>query len=211
MSRLVVVLSFVTFIVKAALADTVISETGSAFSNLPLSLTQAGCVSWTSTTAFTSLSITARLTGFVQTGATGTAYLTTKIGSGTTAANQIASGTFTFPSSGSDTVLFSNLTLGPGTFFLTLAAPQANNSWLGGDAVNRVPPITGPGVAFAGQYSSDTRASYAPASIFSAISGNSPLLFTVTGTAVPEPQLSALLFVGAGVLLAQRIRQRNRD
>ena len=53
-------------------------------------------VSWQTTGSYSNVSISVLLGG--NAGATGVAFLTTRIGSGTTTANQVASASFAFPS-----------------------------------------------------------------------------------------------------------------
>jgi hypothetical protein len=81
--------------------------------------------SWSSLVAYDNVSI------FAEVGADNsfgdlTAFLTTRVGSGTTAANQVASVTMTPPAYNSPGVdLFSGLNLGPGTYYLVLSGPAS--------------------------------------------------------------------------------------
>jgi hypothetical protein len=101
-----------------------------------------------------------------------TAYLTSQIGSGTTLGDQIATATVAVPGFSPDfgyTTLFSDLTLGPGNYFLTLAATDPTDSgtaaWAG-YGPGRV--ATDIGVAWLGDYGVGGVAnlSYPPASEF---------------------------------------------
>lgn len=81
--------------------------------------------------------------------AIGTAYLTTRIGPGTTTANQLASVPFSV--TGIDTpvltTLFSGLTLGAGTYYLVLSSPPNESAgWEFGRCCPAPPPVTAPGV-----------------------------------------------------------------
>jgi len=101
--------------------------------------------SWKQTTGYEGVSISFLGNGVSST-ATGKAYLTTRIGSGTTVADQIASTTFT-PSAGppSPITLFSGLTLPADTYYLTVFAdPGSQIAWA---ATNSPTTILGPGVS----------------------------------------------------------------
>ena len=84
--------------------------------------TQAPAMPFTIGHAYSAITVSAELTGSFP----GTAYITDQIGSGTTDANVIATGSFT--STGS-TVLFQNLTLAAGTYYLVIGT--ATNGTLG--------------------------------------------------------------------------------
>jgi len=73
-------------------------------------------------------------------GTTSTAFLTNQIGPGTTVANESAQTSFVIPSGGTDTggimtTLFTNINLGPGTYYVTLA-----NSGYGGGVLYLADP-----------------------------------------------------------------------
>src|SRR5687768_9680109 len=57
---------------------------------------QAYAASWTQTNRFTNVTVTTHLISFAP-GQTGRAYLTTRLGPGTTSADEIASTAFNFP------------------------------------------------------------------------------------------------------------------
>jgi len=146
------------------------------------------------------------------------AYLTTRIGPGTTVTDEIAHTQFAVPlqlpvcsqmSCGAYVTLFSGLSLGPGDYFLTLG-PDAARTFLAGWF-----PVTSPtvlldtGVTQGATFFSPAMAPYAPASAFGG--NNFPMNFIVTGTAVgaiPEPATAPLIGVGALLLvLKKRIAQ----
>jgi hypothetical protein len=146
------------------------------------------------------------------------AYLTSQIGPGTTIANQIATATVAVPGLGPDaayTTLFSGLTLGPGNYFLTLAAADpadagtaawwynvfgqristdAGVGWLGAYGVNGVPDL-----------------SYPPASLFSAnLNSSFATGLNVVGEAAPStvPESSTFAILALGFFALARFKSR---
>ena len=90
--------------------------------------------SWTQATSFSNITINASLVSIDDSFRSGTAYLMKAIGSGTTPLSElVAPAVFTVPV-GSQfgpvplTVLFSGLSLGPGTYYLVLSAPFRNET-----------------------------------------------------------------------------------
>ncbi len=169
---------------------------------------QVGYGSWTQTGSYTGVSIGATLYSGIA-GDTGTAFLSTSVGTGATA---LYSAAFNFPSSSSGVVsLFSGLTLGPGTYYLVIESTYSGEScreslescstaWI---ATDEVPTITedsgvtgnGFGIAAPTPGSNPLVASYT--------SPDEDLFFTVT-SAIPEPGTLPLL--GSGLLLAVGIK-----
>src|SRR5208283_4820476 len=90
-------------------------------------------VGWMTQSAFTNVNISVALEG--NAGATGVAFLMTRIGSGTTTANQAAEASFVFPSTSSLVSVLSGLNLGAGTYFLiiqqTATGSTGNGVWPG--------------------------------------------------------------------------------
>ncbi len=152
-------------------------------------------------------------------GILGTAYLTTRIGTGASMTDEVARSNFIFPEQPQLFTLFSNLTLPPSTYYLVLTSSGSplgpTPTWVDAytcDPNNPssalcVPPtvITGPGVSrnedfvvFAGG-----QAPYAPASDFfqgGGIRGDPFFDYNVVsaGTeSIPEPSSFALLLLGA--------------
>jgi hypothetical protein len=141
------------------------------------------------------------------------AYLTSTSGPGTLSP-PVASASFSAPASviPVDALLFSDLTLDPGTYYLTLYSSQPSGPlWL--PVVPNVgpPPVitTAPGVTISNAFASDgggLDANYAPASTFFLDgnlinSGYSYLDVTVTGTAVPEPPTWWLMASAVAILI----------
>jgi hypothetical protein len=93
---------------------------------------EALSVSWTQTKSYAGISIYAPLgQGAANSANPVYAYLTDRVGVGTTTANQIAQSLVYFSPAADPTVqLFSGLTLGPGTYYLTLWSPvMAGGGW----------------------------------------------------------------------------------
>lgn len=148
-------------------------------------------VGWTQTGTYSNVSISAD----VNLCGTGSSFLTTQVGAGTTVANEIASGIFTGPSNcGSNpfpswVTMFTGLTLGPGTYFLTLNGDAFGGGWRFDSSIA---PALGSGVTAAGESwgwcdpanTYETCSGYAPAdTVFVEPLG---LRVDVEGTQVPD-------------------------
>jgi len=181
----------------------------------------AADVAWTQTGTFSGATVYAEIdpggNGTTPSTETGTAYLTTQIGPGTTVADEIASTSFSVTGLAfdpTDDPLFTGLTLGPGTYYLVLTA---TGSQPGGWEITStgITPVTAPGVTDIdlGHQGTGT-ASYPPALSFSLVNGN-PLEFSVTGTSSATPEPSTLPLVCATlrvlVLITSLTGYRNRD
>src|SRR5215468_1185930 len=148
-SRIVLIVLFI-FHVSASLsyADLLlISQSGPGTGSWTVGTQASESASWISSFGYSDVKISAKLIGT----ATGTAYLTTRIGPGTSAADLLASAPFTENSSTLEWVrLFSGLTLGPGTYYLTLGSPAPCCSGWG----NTFDPtiVTVPGIIYNGSY-----------------------------------------------------------
>lgn len=157
---------------------------------------------------------------------TGTAYLMTQIGPGTTTADQIASGNFTFPYStngifqpiGVYQTVLQGIDIGPGTYYFLLTGPNATSAtgfgnWSAAYIFNASVAadlgVTTP-MTF---YSSSTTAAYSPAENFGAINGNPQQLleFTITGDPAPEPASWALLAIGLYWIQRHRARHASSN
>jgi len=216
-------LSLVTLLLLIANAPAeVLASQSTSFINSSTYLNQGVAdlaVSFSLTSSFDDVSISANLANAYNFGSTGTAFLTTQIGAGTTTANQIASATFSPAYSGSNaftsvtpTTLFSNLTLTAGTYYLVLSSNSSIDtlSWEGGSSVTTT---TAPGVSIGATDLTDnfhTTSSYIPADSFSpyqnVIFDGEPTnyLYTVTGVAAPEPNSVMLMLAslaGLGLFL----------
>jgi hypothetical protein len=169
-------------------------------------------VSWTQTSTFADVVISALIGTNDPSVDQGTAWLTQSIGPGTMPGSEVAQSTVTFPSFGSgSTMLFTGVTLTPGTWYLVLSAPSSTLSlgWWNGNST----PLTGAGVTMgqtlltAAQFAN---AAYAPGSNF--IGQYPSLAFSVDGreapTTVPEP--ASLMLTGCGLLAVARAAHRRR-
>jgi hypothetical protein len=206
-------------------AQTVISVSGtSAGEDNELATTQS---SWTQTTTYTGVTIQATLdscSGVV----TGVAYLTMN---GTAQSNQIAVNNSVSINPGlgggdSTATLFSGLTLGPGTYYLTINPTngECDEIW---QNISGTPSVTtGAGVTIGtsgGTGAGHLTAAYPPASTFS---DPASFLFSVTGTASssptptptptpsPTPAPASVILLGIGLLVlllwhAWRFRQQS--
>ena len=199
--------------VPSATATTVVATTGSA---IPLGLCDATggasgnmaqgyvtAVGWSQTQGYSNVTIGAALDDFAGSHPNFTAYLTTQIGPGTSATQEIASASVVGPNvanpTTSLTTIFTGLTVGPGTYYLTIYG-DVNAGLVG------LPPLPGDcwtyttsptttldtGVTLLlGNGEAAGVAAYPPASAIPASGGQSfPLLFQVTGTPVTPPSLS---------------------
>ena len=176
-------------------------------------------MSWTSSNAFTDVSIDAWVSGTIGTEPI-SAYLTTAVGPGATSSTLLDSVTFT-PSDGvptSGVLLFSGLTLDAGTYYLVLAGgPKTSgfNGWEEGNLpVSTAPGVTQPFLGLANSINPGEviDADYPPGSTW-----ETGFLFTdafdVAGdpvAAVPEPKTCGILSTIALVFfLRKRIRGKS--
>jgi len=93
---------------------------------------EANAVSWTQSIAFADVSVSAFLgAGFTD----GTAWLTNRLGIGTTAANILATTHFhTAPGPQVWVTLFQHMHLGPGTYYLVLSSTTTEGTWVATDS-----------------------------------------------------------------------------
>lgn len=190
----------------------------------PDPFTEILAVEWTSSLSFLGVTITAQIGSNNPVGATGQAFLTTQIGSGTTVSDQVAATSFVFPATvggsfSAPLTLFTGLNLSAGTSYFLTITPDAGFTAAWNQAApfsisSDDPHVTTPGFfnfSYDGLYPSqgpppDT---YLPASVFKGpfINGGD-LVFSVTGTIAPEP--STLAFVGIGLALFSRRHRETR-
>jgi len=136
----------------------------------------------------------------------GTAYLVTRIGPGSTSAEEVASNNYSATSgSPSLTRLFSGLTLGPGSYYLVVTSLPIggwDTPYTAGAAVVNI----GVGVTRGAQYivndgNGPPDLGYPPASLFSELDFYD-LEFQVTGSPTsPAPEPSTLPWMGVGFIL----------
>ncbi len=195
-------------------AETIISVAGTPNAGDVLTSTGVGAVSWTQSTSFHDVEILA-LVDSAPDGASdiGTAYLTTGLGPGTTLADQIASTSFPIPSTNMYVLLFSGLTLGPGTYYLSLTSTGgiADNegAWAcvcgGGPSV-----VLGAGVSRNPGAGTEDDSIYPPGGTVFPFPEPANVIHTVAeALEVPEPSTLGLL--GVGVLISALIGRKNRE
>ena|SRR5580693_7480865 len=200
------VLSLALFAAVAMFADTIVSETPGGTSG---SSSGFFAVSWILTSTWDNVKIQAPLESDTPNSATGTAYLSNKLGAGAVAGNVLD--TFAISTNNNDPsallTLFSGLTLGPGTYFLSLQD--------GGDlfSIGAGSPVQtlGSGVTQGPDLMESGPIGTPPiSSAFSDSTGKTHLLFTVTGdpvantTTTPEPSMILILTLGLGGIVGVR-------
>jgi hypothetical protein len=184
----------------SAEAGTIISVSGVSEANTVLTDSGVEASSWTQTTTFQGVDISAMVSG--PSTAIGTAYLTTSLGLGTTLADQIASTSFSFPRTPSYELLFSGLTLGPGTYYLSLTSTGGiainEGSWTCNDGCNpsMATIVTAPGVTRNSDQFTEGNSIYPPAG--TVFTGDHGVIYTVAS--VPEPASTTLIAMGLALL-----------
>jgi hypothetical protein len=169
---------------------------------------------WTSSHIDLGVSVLASL--YSLTDARGTAFLTTKIGPGTTPADVVASTPFTFPVYGSDaagiagsiaspTQLFNGLNLTPGTYHLVLAPVGTDQgfwtTYIAGSIATAPWVTAATSIDFSNFTTGGQDFAFPPDSNFG-INTNIAYGFTVTALeSIPEPAAMALAMLGSICLL----------
>jgi hypothetical protein len=163
---------------------------------------------WSQSSTLANVSIAANLDGGGGT-VSGTAWLTTQIGPGTTIANEIAHCDFSVTSPVFEpelTTLFSGLTLGPGSYYLVLTS-SGGGGW---EVASSFIPImaSGIGVTSRSGRSFFSVAAYPPATSFfpERASDFTDEYFQYAVTVVPEPGVVTLYLLGCGAIMVSRRR-----
>lgn len=189
-------------------AATIYSVTGPLIAAGGIDSQQTIGVSWTQTGGYSDVVISATLEGVPSDLLT--AYLTTKIGPGTTVANEIAHASVAFPGpSLVDLPLLNVPLLEPGTYFLTLSS----SARLGGSLAETTTPsqMFGPGVVRNGDYYTSNPAAYPPgSSVFLPPPIGGLFVFSVAGTPIPEPAYGKLVGTTVIALFLCRFRRSLR-
>jgi hypothetical protein len=193
-------------------ANTIISVTGPVVGGGAILASQSLGSSWTQSTGYSNVVVSALLSEdtfcLVDCPAiTLTAYLTTRIGPGTTAADEITHDTVAV-SGGSyaDRNLLSIPVLSPGTYYLTLFSSNIPGAvWA---AANPPQVILDTGVTRNLDSFADNLVGYPPANVFISPPpiGSEDFQFSVTGTAIPEPSTTTLVGATLLTLLLKRYR-----
>jgi hypothetical protein len=169
-------------------------------------------VSWTQTGTFNSVAIEAPLESATPNFATGTAYLSNKLGAGAGSGNVLD--TFNISTNNNDPStlisLFTGLTLGPGTYYLSIEE-SSSLFWIGaGSPVKTLASgvTQGPDMTSSGAIGSP-----AISTSFVDFTNGNPL-FQVTGTpgtttTTPEPSMLLLLLAGLGGVVYARTGSRS--
>jgi hypothetical protein len=192
-------------------ADTILDVEGTVNGSQAIGNDHPFAVSWSSSVAYSGVSISVLLSD--GTG-TGFAYLTSALGPGTTTTSQIADVNFSYSAPsypGSAWVpLFSDLTLAPGTYYLTLAGPfSAGASW-----DNAFPPTVtlGSGVSNLNTWSAGTAGpgGYPPDYSYTLYDNSSGNL-QIQVIATPEPSSLGLIGIGLAIfaLMARCLRHNS--
>ena len=158
---------------------------------------------WQSKLAFEDVTVTADLSSLVGMTGTATAFLTTKVGPGATAADEIAHATVSLPdffASSHSVTLFSGLDLGPANYYLSIFSSTGGIWWMSDSTqaqttlypCNDIPcPVTiGAGDPAFPNWQMFTVApnAYAPASVWTPFTfGLGEFHFAVTGTLAQGP------------------------
>src|SRR5664280_630683 len=167
-------------VAQTAVAATTVSETGRDAFGWAARVDQFDAISWSQAGSYTNVSITARLYSSEPMDVV-TAWLTTHVGPGTTLSDQIATESISFqptPNYPSDVILFSGLTLDPGTYYLSIG-DGTNSAWYGTDQ-----PIvtTDSSITYNGDFYVYNPTPYAPASPYIPTPSITPI-FSINGNA----------------------------
>jgi hypothetical protein len=203
--------------VSTAYAATIVSVGGVPDFAAATGQQQAVTAGFTTGQDYSNVSISAELGGITTQNVT--AYLTTQIGPGTTAAmHEIATTTIGLPGLGPVlTPIFTGLSLGAGTYYLTLFHPtDTGGSWYTSDAAV-ITTAAGSSHDFDGRYITNfpmvVLPAYAPAATFSELMTfddppqNRDLLYVVETVAIiPEPSTAVLAAAALAALAILRRR-----
>jgi hypothetical protein len=179
----------------------------------PVNINVASAIQFTTSDVFENVTIEALISASSGLPGSGTVYLTTSFGPGTTVADEIVHVTLTgiaFITPATPlTLLFSGLTLAPDTYFLILAS-EFGHPGLGWAQTASPTTTTAAGVTIGADLASTGLAAYAPASASFEVTGARQFRVTGDPVAVPEPSTLALMAMGGILTLAASRRRLNR-
>jgi hypothetical protein len=158
---------------------------------------------FTTSTAFQDVAISELFSNGGFPSATGTAYLTTSIGPGTTIADEIAQAGISVGCEFcvQEVVLFSGLDLAAGTYWLTFGDDGAQDNGLGLPLLSPAVAETGAGVSFLAFDSlSGGTGPYPPGGSLIADLTSNGLLPAFSVTTVPEPSMLGVMGAGIAIL-----------
>ena len=170
---------------------TIISVTAPPALSTLIDSSSVVATSWSQSKSYAGVSIAALVdSAIVGQTPTANAYLTTRIGPGTTTADEIAHTQFTVPaelpvcspsSCGAMVTLFSGLSLGPGNYFVTMSPNATSIGEVGWFPALNPTVIVDTGVSEGASFTASAVDSYPPASAFTII--NVAMNISVTGSA----------------------------
>jgi hypothetical protein len=200
------------FAFRPAFADNVVTVGGTVFGYTGAAGISVG---WTDFSQEQDVTISALLGNGNGPGttSTGTAFLTTSIGPGTTIADVVAEASVAVSCGGfcsQDVVLFSGLNLAPGSYWLTFATPVPPATYLNWAAGNPVTATTGSSTIYDGfAYLTGVYDSFPPASPLEFLPEPPPFGYEFSVVTTPEPAYFAVVGLSIACLLVL-LRPRSR-
>ncbi len=189
-------------------ADTILSVIGPTYIAFPAIISgQAVAIPFTVGQSYFDVSLSPDLINSFS----GSAYLTSQIGVGTTLADQLATNSFTSTDSGSGSfrTVLQGVSITPGTYFLVLSTTEADSPGGWGGTISPT-TVAAPGVSTPlGYYVSQTNGAYAPADIFdTSDSGLAPEI-VISGNSTPEPGTWVFFVTAFGLFFLGRNLKRH--
>lgn len=173
--------------------------------------------SWTQDFSVTNGSISLYVQGLEPSGGTIHFYLTTNIGPTATLSDLVAFTSLDEPFELTSVTPFTNLNLGPGTYYLILADYTPNNTGIDGPDWNyysgETNIVEAPGLTIGPGLEASSLGPFAPAADFEPISIDIRGTLDLTGTIIPvttTPEPLTLLMLAAGLLALGVVRHRRR-
>lgn len=219
MQRFIRALPMIVILLSGKLLGvTIVAETGpTETGGRTVYFNRVFAASWTQAGTYSDVDIVASLPLFTDNAVTATAWLTTEIGPTATAATQVVMASVALhtaktvmSSEPANTLVFSNLDLGSGTYYLVISVQDLSESGWWGTYNNGSLPVTDTGVtlgtSFMGTYQSYP--AYGPAADLIPAERGISWIYSVTGTPAVVPEPAAWLLFGAGVAVVFGWRPR---